>query len=53
MAAGTPSEVTFAPRVAPVVVMADEVGVVTVGTALEVVVNCTSLPYAVPTPLVA
>ena len=34
MEAGTPREVTFAPRVAPVVVMAETVGVVTVGTTL-------------------
>ena len=32
--AGTPKEVTVAPRVAPVVVMEETVGVVTVGTAL-------------------
>ena len=44
MAAGTPSEVTFAPRVAEVVVMEVAVGLVTVGTALEVVVNVTSAP---------
>lgn len=34
MAAGTPREVTFAPNVAPVVVMPLTVGVVTVGTAV-------------------
>ena len=36
MEAGTPREVTFAPKVAPEEVMADEVGEVTVGTALAV-----------------
>ena len=32
MEAGDPNEVTFAPRVAPVVVMAETVGLITVGT---------------------
>ena len=43
--AGTPREVTFAPRVAPVVVMEVAVGEVTVGAALAAeVVNVTLAP---------
>ncbi len=46
-----PSDVTFPPLDAPVVVMEPAVVVVTVGSAN--VVNCDSVPYAVPTLLVA
>lgn len=48
--AGTPSEVTFAPSVAPDVVMEVAVGVVTVGEtadALGVPVTCCVDAYAV------
>ena len=42
---GTPELVTFAPKVAPVVVMEETVGLVTVGTALQgEVVNETLAP---------
>ena len=47
-----PSDVTFPPPVAVVEVMEDGVVVVTVGLVL-LVANVTSLPYAVPTELVA
>ena len=52
--AGTPSEVTLAPRVAPVDVTEAEVGVVTVGTTLQAeVVKVPSDEYAVPVVFVA
>ena len=47
-----PSDVTFPPLVAVVEVMEDGVVVVTVGVVV-LVANVTSLPYAVPTELVA
>ena len=47
-----PSDVTFPPLVAVVEVMEDGVVVVTVGVVV-LVANVTSLPYAVPTVLVA
>ena len=66
MAAGTPKDVTLAPSVAPVVVIAVAVGLVTVGTALaaqllpfqvvpaaQAVVNVPSTEYPVPVVLEA
>ena len=48
-----PSAVTFPPEAAVVKVIAVIAVVVTVGTAIAVVVNGTSSPYAVPAPFVA
>ena len=53
MAAGTPKDVTFAPKVALVVVIEVAVGVVHVGAALAVVVNEAVAEYPVPVVLVA
>ena len=54
MAAGTPREVTVAPRVAPVAVIALTVGKVTIGTTpVALVVNVVSLDQPVLVVLVA